>query len=120
MEIANTSQSLLKISNYFLFLIFIKLVEIPPSVSYAGEGCSWKKDIRVPANIKSRCQCSKTTTGDGIIVQCHEVELSQLVSVLTEPANVRSLELLYLNSSKVTDGNDELPSRIFKDVKIVG
>ena len=87
----------------------------------AEEDCPWYQDSRVSSTIKAHCQCARNpSTNNQLSIQCQEVEASQLVSSLTiNRGKLDPLELLYLNASKVTDSNGQVPVRIFRDVKMV-
>jgi hypothetical protein len=87
----------------------------------AEEDCPWYQDSRVSPTIKAHCQCARNPSSNNqLSIQCQEVEGSQLVASLTvNRGKLEPLELLYLNASRVTDANGQVPVRVFRDVKMV-
>jgi len=105
--------------SYFTLFILINILLL--EVRGAEEDCPWYQDSRISGIIKSHCQCARNpSTNNRLSIQCQEIDASQLVSSLTvNRGKLDPIELLYLNASKVTDANGQVPVRLFRDVKMV-
>lgn len=116
------------------FLVFYTISLLLTVAKGSEEDCPWASATenssggeriststqRVPSTIKTNCLCAKNPSLNfQLSIQCFEVEASQLVSLLVAHRIKEPLELLYLNASKVTDSNGQVPARIFRDIKMV-